>query len=105
MLRQWMLLASFACSLAQAQDTQFLPEIDAHLRLNSRFRLYLQAKDDREGGDPMQFTFGPSLELYLKPLIRLKRVTFFDLDDAKSIQEVERNRSLRGLPIPNRLTR
>ena len=84
MLRRWVVLASFACSLAQAQDTQFLPEIDTHLRLTSSLRAYLQAKDDREGGDPEQFTLGPSLEFYLKPLIRLKRVTFFDLDDAKS---------------------
>jgi hypothetical protein len=66
-----------------SQDTQFLPEIDANLSVNSHFRTYLQAKDDREGGDPTQFTFGPSLEFYLKPLLRLKRVTLFDLNDAK----------------------
>jgi hypothetical protein len=43
----------------------------------------LQAKDDREGGDPEQFTFGPSAEFYLKPLLKLKKVTLFDLDDVK----------------------
>jgi hypothetical protein len=32
----------------------------------------------------MRFTIGPSLQLYLKPLIKLKKVTSFDLDDAKS---------------------
>lgn len=84
MFARWMLLASFACPLATAQDTQFLPEIDAHVQLNSILRPYLQAMDDREGGDPEQFTFGPSIELYAKPLIRLKHVTRFDLDDAKS---------------------
>lgn len=67
-----------------AQDTQFLPEIDAHLTLNSYMRAYLQAKDDREGGDPEQFTFGPSIQFYLKPLIKLQKATVFDLDDAKS---------------------
>lgn len=61
-----------------------LPEVDAHLTLNSTFRAYLQAKDDREGGDPNQFTFGPSLQIYLKPLIKLKKVKEFDLDDSKS---------------------
>ena len=73
-----------ACLPARAQDVQFLPEIDAHLKLNSTFRAYLQAKDDREGGDPTQATIGPSLQLYLKPLIKLKEVKAFDLDDSKS---------------------
>jgi len=81
---RWILLACFACLPVHAQDTQFLPEIDAHLTFNSCVRGYLQAKDDREGGDPTQFTFGPSIEFYLKPLIKLKSVTAFDLDDAKS---------------------
>ena len=67
-----------------SQDTQFLPEIDAHLTLNSWLRTYLEAKDDRDGGDPQQFTFGPSVQFYLKPWIKLQRVTLFDLDDAKS---------------------
>jgi hypothetical protein len=80
----WMLIACFACPLIHAQGTQFLPEVDGYLTLTSKIRAYLQAKDDREGGDPTQFTFGPSLQVYLKPLIRLKRVTVFDLDDAKS---------------------
>jgi hypothetical protein len=78
------IVLSIACMPAHGQDTQFLPEIDAHLTWNSYLRGYLQAKDDREGGDPTQFTFGPSLQFYLKPLIRLKNVTLFDLDDAKS---------------------
>jgi hypothetical protein len=69
---------------AHSQDTQFLPEIDGHLTLNSHVRAYLQAKDDREGGDPQQFTFGPSIQFYLKPLTKLKKITLFDLDDAKS---------------------
>jgi hypothetical protein len=79
----WAVLVSVACSLSRAQDTQFLPEIDQHLKLNSNFRILLQAKDDREGGDPQQLTFGPSVEFYLKPLLKLKNVTLFDLDDAK----------------------
>jgi hypothetical protein len=83
-LWRWVLLALMACLPVPAQESQFLPEIDAHLRLNSTFRAYLQAKDDRDGGDPTQFTFGPSLQLYLKPLIKLKKVRAFDLDDATS---------------------
>jgi hypothetical protein len=52
--------------------------------LNSTFQTYLQAKDDRDGGESDQFAIGPSLQLYLKPLLKLKKVTAFDLDDAKS---------------------
>jgi hypothetical protein len=77
-------LSYLACLPAQAQTTQFLPEIDSYLRVDSRVRLYLEAKDDRDGGDSEQFTFGPSVQISLKPLIRLKNATRFDLDDAKS---------------------
>jgi len=80
----FLLLACVVWPPARAQNVQFLPEIDAHLKLNSAFRGYLQAKDDREGGDPTQATIGPSLQLYLKPLIKLKKIKSFDLDDAKS---------------------
>jgi hypothetical protein len=68
----------------RAQDVQFPPEVDAHLTLNSTFRTYLEAKDDRDGGESDQFAIGSSLQVYLKPLLRLKKVTAFDLDDAKS---------------------
>ncbi|HZV86778.1 MAG TPA: DUF2490 domain-containing protein [Candidatus Binatus sp.] len=77
-------LAGFACLPACAQDTQFIPEVDAYLKLNSVVRTYIQAKDDREGGDSTQFAIGPSIQFYLKPLIKLKHVTAFDLDDSKA---------------------
>jgi Protein of unknown function (DUF2490) len=72
------------CLPARSQETQFLPEIDAHLKLNSALRVYVEAKNDRDGGDPTQFTIGPSIQFYVKPLVKLKHVTTFDLDDAKS---------------------
>jgi len=81
---RWAILVCLAFLPLRAQESQLLPEIDAHVTLNSTFRAYLQAKDDREGGDPPQFTFGPSLQIYLKPLIKLKKMTEFDLDDSKS---------------------
>src|SRR5277367_6336463 len=81
---KWASLVCFFCLLARAQDVQFLPEIDAHLKLNPNLRAYLQAKDDRDGGDSTQFAIGPSIQFYVKPLIKLRRVTAFDLDDSKS---------------------
>jgi hypothetical protein len=80
------LLLLFRGSTASAQSpvTEFFPEIDAYFKLNSDIRFVFQAKETREGGDPTQAEIGPSIEFYLKPLIKLKKVTVFDLDDAKS---------------------
>jgi Protein of unknown function (DUF2490) len=106
----WILaiLASLACLPTHGQEeTGFLPEIDAHLTMNSTFRAYLQAKDDRDGGDPTQFLFGPSLQIYLKPLLKLKKVTEFDLDDSKSrflvVETGYRYITAPGAPPENRL--
>src|SRR5215472_18759748 len=80
---RWLLLVGLTSILGHAQDIQFLPEMDTHLTVAQRIRLLIQAKDDREGGDPQQFTFGPSVQLYLKPLLKLKKATLFDLNDEK----------------------
>ena len=70
-------------SAESSQEVQFLPEVDTYLKLNPHIRVSLQAKDTREGGDSTQAEIGPSMEFYLKPLVRLKKITAFDLDDAK----------------------
>ncbi len=71
-------------SAESSQEVQFLPEVDAYLKLNPNIRVSFQAKDTREGGDSTQAEIGPSMEFYLKPLVRLKEITAFDLDDAKA---------------------
>lgn len=81
------ILLVFACRTGTAQSTQeaqFLPEVDAYYKLNPKVRLSVQAKDTREGGDETQAEIGPSASFYVKPLIRLKEITAFDLDDAKT---------------------
>jgi hypothetical protein len=81
-----LLLLTLFCMTARAetsQEVQFLPEVDAYLKLNPQIRASFQAKNTREGGDSTQAEIGPSIEFYLKPLIRLKEITAFDLDDAK----------------------
>jgi hypothetical protein len=99
-------IACLFCPLARAQNTQFLPEVDGNLSLNSQFRAYVQAKDDRDGGDPAQFTFGPSIQFFAKPLVRLKRVTKFDLDDSKArplvLETGYRIVTAPGMPSTNR---
>ena len=106
-LWRWASIACFACLSARAQDVQFLPEADAYLKLNSTVRVYLQAKDDRDGGDPTQLTIGPSIQFYLKPLLKLKDITTFDLDDSKSIALVletgYRSVTAPGAPPENRM--
>jgi Protein of unknown function (DUF2490) len=87
-LRCWLtvVLLALCCSAGSAesnQQAQFLPEVDAYLKLNPDIRVSFQAKDTREGGDPTQLEIGPSMEFYLKPLVRLTDITTFDLDDAK----------------------
>jgi uncharacterized protein DUF2490 len=68
----------------QKTETQILPEFDVHYEFSSRARVYLQAKDDRDGGDPQQFTFGPSILFYRKPLMNMKQLLTLDLDTTKS---------------------
>ena len=79
-----LLLLCKAASAQTSQDVEFLPEIDAYLKLNPNIRVSAQAKDTREGGDSTQAEIGPSAEFYLKPLIKLREITLFDLDDAKA---------------------
>ncbi len=85
---------------ASAQVDQFLPEIDAYYKVSSDVRLSFQAKETREGGDPTQAEIGPSIEFYLKPLLKLQHTTLFDLDDSKS-RLVVLEIGYRYLPSPN----
>jgi hypothetical protein len=77
-------LVCFVSQSAPAQDLQYLPEFDANLKVNSLLRLTFEVKGDREAGEQEQFQIGPNVGFYLKPLVRLKDVTAFDLNDAKS---------------------
>jgi hypothetical protein len=69
---------------ALTQSVQFLPETETHLTVNPFLRIYNEAKDDRDEGASDQFSIGPSLQFHLKPLLTLKHITAFDLDDSKS---------------------
>ena len=78
------LLFVMVCSRAEAQSFQFLPEVDAYYKVQHGFRLGFQAKETREAGDPTQAEVGPSVDFLLNPLLRLKDITVFDLDESKS---------------------
>jgi Protein of unknown function (DUF2490) len=106
--KRWLMAAIpllLPCVLARAQTStsEFFPEIDAYARLNSHVRFVFQAKETREGGDPTQAELGPSIEFSMKPLVKLKKVTDFDLDDAKS-RSLVWSIGYRYMPSPNRPT-
>jgi hypothetical protein len=71
-------------SLAHAQVDEFLPEIDAYYKTSSSVRLWFQAKETAESGNPVTAEFGPSLDFYIKSPLKFANVTAFDLDDSKS---------------------
>ena len=73
----------FSYPFVQAQSVEFLPEVDGYLKLDKMLRVYYEAKDDRDGGDSTQFTTGPSLQMYVGPLFKLKKINSLDLDDSK----------------------
>ncbi len=82
----WMMLAILMLAArlhARAQTTAFLPEVDVNYKLKPDLRLLFQAKETIEGGDPPTAELGPSIEFYLKPWLKLKDITEFDLDDSK----------------------
>jgi hypothetical protein len=84
--KRWLEVATLllvAGAFARAQTPQFLPEVDVYLKVNSVTRVYFQAQGDRDEGVPIQSTLGPSVQLYFKPLLKLKKVSAFDLDDSK----------------------
>jgi hypothetical protein len=74
----------FFCLSGNAQTLQGLPEIDTYVKLEPDLRFTFQVKETREGGDPTQAEIGPSLDYYIKPSVKLKGATEFDLDDSKS---------------------
>ena len=84
--RAWLEIALLllATSLAvNAQNVQFLPETDVYLKLTPSWRTYLQAKNDQDAGASPELSIGPSVQRYVKPLLKLKNITVFDLDDSK----------------------
>jgi hypothetical protein len=85
---------------ADSQIDEFLPEIDMHYKVSRDVRVTFQAKETREGGDPTQAEIGPSITFYLKSLVRLKRITVFDLNDEKS-RPLVLSIGYRYLPSPN----
>ena len=101
---EWRLAAVLLITMmgvpAGAQITQFLPEVDVYSGLSGNTQFWFQAKQTREDGAPTQAEIGPSFNFFVKPLLKLKTSTVFDLDDSKKRLLVI-SAGYRYLPSPN----
>jgi Protein of unknown function (DUF2490) len=79
-----LLLAVLSVLANAEQNFEFLPELDVYYKVDSNVRLSFQAKRTRENGDPTQTEIGPSIEFFLKPLVHLRKISLYDLDESKS---------------------
>jgi hypothetical protein len=72
-----------ACSPAFAQTSEFLPEIDLYSRVHHAMRFQFQASQTREANEPVQASFGPSVDFNAPPLRILADIAKHDLDETK----------------------
>lgn len=86
-MRQLSLILAISVSVlpfpAGAQN-QLLPEIDVYYGFSPNARVYFQAKETREEGEPTTAEIGPSLDFHLQDLSKLRDIAGLDLDKSKS---------------------
>ena len=66
-----------------AQSLQSWPEVDAYLQFNSNVRLSFFGSLARENAEGSSAEIGPNIDFFLKSLIKLKRITVFQIDESK----------------------
>lgn len=74
---------SLMSQIATAQTVQFSPEMDVYVNLRQNMRLSFQAGRVLEEGTPTQAVVGANLEVYVKPLLRLRTTAGQQPDRAK----------------------
>lgn len=79
-----LLVATLYSQLEAQSQTQSWPEIDTYLTLSSDVRVSYFAAATWEGREGLAAEAGPNLDIYLKPWLKLKKITVFDLDQSKS---------------------
>jgi len=67
-----------------AQSLQSWPEVDTYVKLNSNVRVSFFGALTRENAEGSSAEIGPNIDFYFKPLVKLKRITVFELDQSKS---------------------
>jgi len=66
-----------------AQSLQSWPEVDTYLKLSSNLRVSVYAALTRENVQASNGEIGPNIDFFLKSLIKLKRITVFQIDESK----------------------
>jgi len=79
-----MAIALFSGAAIRAQTAEALPEVDMYLKLNTTWRVFVQAKDTKEDAKPGQAEVGPSVQYYANGFLRSLRDKHEHLDDSKS---------------------
>jgi hypothetical protein len=77
----WLLIST--ALPAGAQTVGIWPEVDVYVRLNSRARLFLVGTTVKDDGERTDAEFGPSLDLFLKPIRRVPQL-LYRLDESKN---------------------
>jgi len=67
-----------------AQSLQSWPEVDTYVKLNSNVRVSFVGALTRENAEGSSAEIGPNIDFFFKPLVKLKRITVFELDQSKS---------------------
>ena len=77
-------ILSVALPARSQQTAQFWPEVDTYVKLNPTFRFMFNASTTQESGNTIGSQFGANFDVFMKPLLKLKRFTVFQLDESKS---------------------
>ena len=77
------ILFAIVAPLLAAQSLQSWPEVDTYFKVNSNVRTSFYAALTRENATGSSAEIGPNIDYFLKPLVRLKRITVFEIDQAK----------------------
>ena len=83
--RKFALALSLLCACAPvfAQTSEFLPEIDLYSKVHHGMRFQFQASQTREANEPVQASFGPSIDFNTRPIPSLVHIATHDLDETK----------------------
>jgi hypothetical protein len=82
---RWITASILTLSIsAFSQTFQFWPEVNNYVKLNDKVRLLFMAQQTRENRTGADAEIGPNIDIFLNPLLGLKRVTVFQLDQSKS---------------------
>ena len=70
-------------SATENEQKQFWPEVDVYWRLKPNVRLFFVASRTKETGQTTESEFGAHIDIFVKRMIKLKRVAGLHIDESK----------------------